>query len=153
MRSLTQHLGKASRLALGLWLCLFSLAHVSSFPDMVLCFGEDEHLAFELAVDDKCGDGHEHEQATDNEKAFNSVGDAHCGDCSDVPLISDSFRSSATRHLSQAHDAGFDFTGLGLTVHFMLPRVEGESRLPSAACVFSQPLQALAHFRTIRILV
>lgn len=128
------------------WLCLITMADLQSLPGFVLCFGEDGHIELEIAVNDRCGP----ETADTGMAAFASKDADHCGDCSDIPLFSESMQSHFE---SPAAAPQPDFQPLGTP--FSPPSYAYALPMPSAWRNPPPPAASLSliSLRTIRILV
>ena len=72
------------------WLCLFSLANIQAIPNLVLCVGQDGHIEVESASGNRCGDAVALSLAA---PLIASEAGNHCGNCSDIGILSDANRS------------------------------------------------------------
>ena len=128
------------------WLCLVSMADLKSLPAFVLCFGEDGHIELEVSINNRCGP-----ETTDvGVPAFSSRNADHCGECSDVPLISQTMESHFSK---QAAAPKPDFQPLGIL--FSAPDFRYAPAQPAEWPAPPPPAASpsLISLRTVRILV
>lgn len=78
---------RISKSLMAAWLCLFALVDARTLPQLVLCIGEDGHVEVESAVEDRCGQS-QSQPASDAPAFAAGPFDDHCGDCSDILLVS-----------------------------------------------------------------
>lgn len=146
IKSLMRIKAKIFKSLLVAWLCLVSMVEMRSLPRFVLCFGEDGHIELEISVNDRCGP----ETADAGTAAFASQDADHCGECSDVPLFSQTMQGHFAREAAAPQP---DFLPLGIP--FSAPAFR---YVPAPASAGRAPAPAnapasLASLRTVRILV
>lgn len=134
----------------GHWILLILISAATFFntpvlSTLVLCLGQDGHLALEYSVNGRCGTGDEapHEAALQASEHA-----SHCGTCTDVSLIGsteDSFRpaSASDGHLPVGFPAPESLSAF-------FPEHSTPGLLPRPPPADSPHL---AHLRTVRLLV
>ena len=117
-----------------------------SSADLLLCFGDDGHIAIEKSFLGSC-DG---QDVHDSEHDENTIRESHCGPCTDIPFLQNSIRETSLEKLSS--ETKLRYSNTFFISQTNRPRIKLKTLLNHSA-IDPPPPTSVALLKTVVLLI